>query len=120
MCGEPAIAIILLTNAGALPAQRPEAVVSMVQRALRKSEVFSLAGRRGTTVRVTRGQVWLTQDGDARDHVLGAGDAMELKTSGSVVVFGLKEGSLQFLTPARAPGLWAGLVARFTWIGEQA
>ena len=94
--------------------------MSMVQRALGKSEVFSLAGRRGTTVRVTQGQVWLTREGDMKDYVLRAGDAMELKTSGTVVVFGLTEASLQFHTPARAPGMWSGLFARSTWIGEQA
>jgi hypothetical protein len=94
--------------------------MSMHQRALRKREVFSIAGRRGMTVRVTQGRVWLTRDGDIKDYVLGAGDAMELETSGTVVLFGLTEASLQFHTPARAPGMWPGLVARLTWIGEQA
>jgi len=87
--------------------------MSMYQRALGKREVFSLAGRRGLTVRVTQGRVWLTRDGDIRDYVLSAGEAMELETSGSVVLFGLTEASFQFHTPARAPGMWSGLVARF-------
>jgi hypothetical protein len=94
--------------------------MSMFQRALRKREVFSIAGRRGMTVRVTQGRVWLTREGDIRDYVLSAGDIMELETSGTVVLFGLTEASLQFHTPARAPGMWSGLVARFTWIGENA
>jgi hypothetical protein len=38
---------------------------------------------------------------------------MELETGGSVVLFGLTEASLQFDTPARAPGVWSGLVAPF-------
>ena len=94
--------------------------MSMFQRALREREVFSIAGRRGMTVRVTQGRVWLTRHGDTRDYVLGAGSAMELETGGTVVLFGLTEASLQFHTPARAPGMWSELVARFTWTGEHA
>jgi hypothetical protein len=94
--------------------------MSMFQRALRQREVFSIAGRRGMTVRVTQGRVWLTRDGDIKDYVLGAGDAMELETSGTVVLFGLTEASLQFHTPARAPGMWSGFFARLTSTGEPA
>jgi len=94
--------------------------MSMLQRALSEREVFSIAGRRGMAVRVTQGRVWLTRHGDAKDYVLGAGDGMELETSCSLVLFGLTEASLQIHTPARAPGMWSGLLARFTWIGEQA
>jgi len=92
------------------PPRRTEAAVN---RSLREGEVISVAGRRGMTVRVTQGQVWLTRHGDIRDYVLSAGDAMEFDTGGSLVVFGLAEASLQFDTPARAPGVWSGLVARF-------
>jgi DUF2917 family protein len=83
------------------------------QRALKQREVFSIAGREGTTVRVTQGRVWLTRHGDIKDYMLAAGDVMELEASGSVVLFGLTEASLQIHTPVRAPGLWAGLTARF-------
>ena len=113
MRGGPALATILRTNAGTLPARRQEAVVSMIRRAVGTREVISVTGRRGMTVRVTHGRVWLTRHGDIRDYVLSAGDAMELETGGSVVLFGLTEASLQFDTPARAPGVWSGLVAPF-------
>ena len=87
--------------------------MSTHQRALKQHEAFGIAGREGMTVRVTQGRVWLTRHGDIRDYVLAAGDAMELETGGSVVLFGLTEASLQFDTPARAPGVWSGLVAHF-------
>ena len=38
---------------------------------------INLDDARGTTVRVGRGQLWITQYGDPVDHVLAAGDAVE-------------------------------------------
>ena len=93
--------------------------MSMVQKVSR-NESISVAARRGTTVRVTRGRVWLTRDGDIKDYVLNAGDSLELAASGLVVLFGLTEASFHVDTPARAPGAWTGLLARLTWMGDQA
>jgi len=85
-----------------------------------RNESRSIAGRRGTTVRVARGRVWLTRDGDIRDYVLNAGESLELAAGGRLVLFGLTEALFQIDTPARAPGVWSGILARFTWMGEQA
>jgi hypothetical protein len=93
--------------------------MSAVQEVSRNQSV-SVAGRRGMTIRIARGRVWLTRDGDIRDYVLNAGDSMRLDASGRVVLFGLTDGFLQIDTPARAPGVWSGLLARFTWMGERA
>ncbi len=71
-------------------------------------------------MRVARGRVWLTRDGDARDYVLNPGDSMVLEASGRVVIFGLAEAFVQVDTPARAPGAWTGLLARLIWMGERA
>ena len=87
-------------------------------RWLRRHEATTLDGGRGVRVHVTQGRVWLTRNGDIKDYVLAAGDAMELESRGLVVLFGLTEASLQLHTPARAPGMWSGLVARFTSKGE--
>lgn len=35
----------------------------------------------GTRLTVMRGRIWLTQEGDPEDHVLGAGDAWTLPTA---------------------------------------
>jgi hypothetical protein len=91
----------------------PRRLGAAVNRSLGEREAFSIAGRRGTTVRVTQGRVWLTQHGDRTDYVLGAGDAMEFETNGSVVLYGLTQASLQFDTPARAPGVLSRFVAHF-------
>jgi len=79
---------------------------------LRRNEVTTLKGAHGMRVHVTHGQIWLTRYGDIKDYVLAAGDAMELESGDQVVLHGLSEASLQIHEPARAPGLWSGLVAR--------
>jgi hypothetical protein len=93
--------------------------MSMV-RQISRNQSISVAARRGTTVRVSRGRIWLTRDGDARDYVLNPGDSMNLEASGRVVLFGLTAAFVQVDKPERAPGLWSGLLARLTWIGERA
>jgi len=93
--------------------------MSMV-REISRNQSIGVAARRGVTVRVAQGRVWLTRDGDIRDYVLSAGDSMRLEASGRVVLFGLTKAIFQVDTPARAPGAWAGLLARLTWMGERA
>lgn len=46
----------------------------------------ALAGRRGSVVRVLQGRTWITQEGDARDHVVPAGMRFCIAHSGHVVV----------------------------------
>ncbi|GIK85308.1 MAG: DUF2917 domain-containing protein [Burkholderiales bacterium] len=40
---------------------------------------------RGNTLRVTRGRLWVTQHGDARDIVLQAGDAWTIERNGLTI-----------------------------------
>jgi len=93
--------------------------MSMVQNVSR-NESRSVAGRRGMTVRVAKGRVWLTREGDHTDYVLNAGDSLELVASGLVVLFGLSEAIFQVDTPVRAPGVLSGILARLTRTGEYA
>ena len=93
--------------------------MSMV-RQISRNESRSVAARRGATVRVSRGRVWLTRDGDIRDYILSAGDSLELAAGGLVVVFGLSEAVFQVDTPVRAPGVLSELLARFIRTGEYA
>jgi len=44
-----------------------------------------LADARGTTLRVDHGTLWLTQEGDRRDIVLGAGDAWTIERKGLAI-----------------------------------
>jgi hypothetical protein len=66
-------------------------------------EVISLDGARGATLRVTRGRVWLTQERDARDIVLDAGDAFTIECGGRTVVEAL-EGATLCLPVSRQSG----------------
>jgi hypothetical protein len=49
---------------------------------LRAGELVELADARGTTLRVTHGRLWLTQEHDSRDIVLGAGESFTLDGAG--------------------------------------
>jgi len=89
-------------------------------RQITRNQSISVNARRGMTVRVAKGRIWLTRDRDIKDYVLGAGDSMEIGASGRVVIFGLTEAFVQVDTPERAPGVWAGFLARLTWMGERA
>ena len=49
-------------------------------------EVVTLPDVRGATLRVTRGTLWITQEGDSRDVVLRAGDSWGVERIGLTVV----------------------------------
>jgi hypothetical protein len=47
------------------------------------------SGRNGVIVRVVRGSVLVTQEGDPDDHVLGAGEELRLARTGLAVAWAL-------------------------------
>jgi hypothetical protein len=49
-------------------------------------ELVLLDGARGTTLRVTRGRVWLTQERDHADVILTAGEAFTIERGGRTIV----------------------------------
>ena len=49
---------------------------------LARGDVIELPDARGTTLRVGRGSVWITQEHDGRDVVLTAGDAWTVERDG--------------------------------------
>ena len=49
-------------------------------------ELVRLDGARGTTLRVTRGTVWITLEDDTRDVVLTAGDVFTIDRGGLTLV----------------------------------
>lgn len=63
---------------------------------LHKGAVSSHVGERGRGVAVFEGRVWVTQDHDLRDFVLGAGDSFAIERRGQVVVEALSDASLLF------------------------
>ena len=53
---------------------------------LADDEIVGLDGARGTTLRVTRGTLWLTFERDRRDIVLTAGDSFVIDRGGMTLV----------------------------------
>ncbi len=53
---------------------------------LKAGELVRLDGARGTTLRVTRGTVWITLQDDTRDVVLDAGDVFTIDRGGLTIV----------------------------------
>lgn len=53
---------------------------------LAPGEVVQLDGARGTTLRVTRGTLWITLEDDLRDVVLSAGDSFMVDRGGLTIV----------------------------------
>lgn len=49
-------------------------------------ETIQLDGARGTTLRVTRGMLWITMENDTRDIVLAAGDTFTIDRGGLTLV----------------------------------
>ena len=48
-------------------------------------DLLELPDARGTTLRITRGTLWVTQDRDRRDIVLGPGDTWTIERHGLTV-----------------------------------
>lgn len=69
---------------------------------LAPGDSINLDDARGTTVRVGRGQLWITQYGDPVDHVLEAGDTWAIERNGRTVVQAQRD-SLVHLTGPGAP-----------------
>ncbi len=53
--------------------------------------VHRIADARGTTVSCVSGVVWITQERDSRDQVLGAGHSFVLDRPGIAVVYALED-----------------------------
>ena len=53
---------------------------------LAPNELVKLDGARGTTLRVTRGALWITLEDDTRDVVLRAGDVFTIDRGGLTLV----------------------------------
>lgn len=85
---------------------------------LRKRQSLLLPDVRGTTLRVTRGMVWITQQNDTRDVVLGAGETWTVERDGLTIVEAQTDSAISAAGPAfrralrdgaRPAGLWRHL-----------
>jgi Protein of unknown function (DUF2917) len=69
---------------------------------LLRGQVVGLRAANGTRLRVLRGALWVTQEGDRRDVVLRASQDFELERGGATVLHALKPTRLQLEIPRRA------------------
>ena len=58
--------------------------------ALETGQVVTLDDARGTRIVTRVGTVWVTEEGEARDHVVDAGDTLVVARPGRTVVQALK------------------------------
>ena len=79
---------------------------------------LALADIEGTTLRVTRGRVWITQENDTRDIVLGPGETWVVEHRGLTIIEAQASTTLCAMSPVFDRALAAGApraqrVARF-------
>ena len=71
--------------------------------ALAPRELIRLDDARGTSLRVTRGTLWITQDQDSRDIVLSAGDTWTVERDGLTLVEAQQDAIVCLVGPAANP-----------------
>lgn len=89
----------------------------MGMREMLKDELVRLTpGRAGVVFRVVSGSLYLTQEGDLQDHVLGPGEELRLSGPGLVVAWALAPTSLVVTeaAPVFSPALLKG-IHRLSW-----
>ena len=62
-------------------------------------DAMHLMDARGTTLRVNRGQLWITQDRDLRDIVLAPGDVWTVERNGLTIATAQRATSLALVGP---------------------
>ena len=90
---------------------------------LASGELVRLQGARGTTLRVTRGTLWLTQEHDTRDFVLTAGDVYTIDRGGLTLVEAQSSASVcvlsHYVEAVRVPRAGGMISARLRdWLGS--
>ena len=71
--------------------------------ALATDQFLKLEGARGARIATCRGSVWITQDGDSRDIVLGPRESFVLDSAGPSIVQALEPVDLAITEPVRQP-----------------
>lgn len=70
-----------------------EIVVDAPELELKEGEVVTLQDALGTRIVARSGSVWVTEEGDRQDHIMGPGDARIVARPGRTIV--------QALAPSR-------------------
>lgn len=81
---------------------------------LAKRELISLADARDHVLSCSAGELWITQEGDARDIVIRPGDSWRIDTNTEVVISALQPSTLS-LQHCQALGSLADGARRMLW-----
>ena len=86
---------------------------------LARGDLLALDDARGTTLRVSRGTVWITQEKELRDVVLNAGDVWAGERNGLTLVEAHGATALDLVGPGADPARMhlAGRTSRADWTG---
>jgi DUF2917 family protein len=57
----------------------------------------------GTAIHVWSGALWVTQEGDARDHYLSAGESFIIDRRGTAIATAMRRASVSVTPPAPSP-----------------
>jgi len=68
-------------------------------RTLGKGKVRHLHAQSGRRVEVLSGAIWITQDGDLRDIVLGSGEAFDFERAGDALLSAFDDSRYLVLDP---------------------
>ena len=72
-------------------------------RVLDKGKVRHLRAERGRRLEVVSGSIWITQDGDLRDIVLGAGEAFDFDRRGDALLSAFDDSRYLVLDSCETP-----------------
>ena len=78
---------------------------------LTAGSLLRIDGGRDLVVYVWEGDAWITQDGDAEDHMLGAGDWFRVDSTGTVIVSALARTAVSITGPE--PAFYASRIQHY-------
>ena len=91
--------------------------VSHTRIRLDAHESISVIDGNGSRIACRDGKVWITQEQDARDILLGAGDAFTLDRGGLAIVQALGSSEIALDAPGRLTGVRGGNVTSLAVLG---
>ena len=89
--------------------------------AMPRGSSLRIEGGAGVLVHVREGEIWLTQEGSAEDHVLGTGQSFRVDRDGATLAQAFRRSVVSLTPPApRIPALSAWVAKLLAPLTEQA
>ncbi len=81
---------------------------------LGQGDILRITDSRGLLVRVAQGRIWLTEEGDRRDILVGPGESFRLERAGLALVYALEPAALALCGPTGRD--WVEPLGRFSLV----